>query len=632
MAKKVLSVVIENEITKICEVSYSKNNANKGVRVYRSISFCNPDNTIDDGYIIDPKLYGEELRKQLKTGKLKSDKVIFSISSSKIASREIILPPTKEKKIMDIIKTGASEYFPIDIKDYILSYLVLEKKTSARKMKALKKKSDKKAQRLTKQQLKLEKRSLKKKSKTEIIAEKLELMEANTSNLSEPQLDNKTDKNVDNLAKRHLRVCIYAVPASLVKNYYSFAKTVHLDIAALDYSGNSSYQIIRRQANRGTNVYVQLNEQDTLVSILRDDILILQRTIGYGITMLTDAVLEQNYYKVNTKEEALELLAKTNLLTAHSEKKNEDVFDMSLFDEAAATGELMRVVNSSKESDEQNEKRARESIVEALHYLTGSVARMIDYYKSNHTDEQINKIYLSGAGIRIQGIEEYFFSEIGLQNKKMLKLISTGAKKKAALYRKYPGEFLTCIGAVLSPIDFIPQEFIEKKQRRSAIFATVVFSLTCIMGAAGIIYVAYSDYITAQQELSAVNKQLDELPDIDSVYQKYDQAKLELKGLEDYEAAVKSNNDQINDVILELESRLPTGAKINTMQFTKKGISMSVTAVINSSGANVLIAKLYTELEDIAYFNSVDISNDISIDESVLPHTATFTITCSYAQ
>lgn len=632
MAKKVLSVVIGNEFTKVCEVSYYKNNINKGVRVYKSISFCNPDNTIDDGYIVDPRLYGEELRRQLKAGKLKSDKVIFSISSSKIANREVILPPTKDKKIMDIITTGASEYFPIDIKDYILSYLVLEKNTSARKVKVLKKKSDKKAQKLANKQLKLDKKSLKKKSKTEIIAEKLELMEANTSDVTESQTDNKPDKNVDNLVKRHLRVCVYAVPASLVKNYYSFAKTAHLDIVSLDYSGNSSYQIIRRQANKGTNVYVQLNEKDTLVSILRDDILILQRTIGYGITMLTDAILEQNYYKVNTKEEALELLANTNLLAAHTEQQTEGMFDMSLFDEAAATGELMRVVNATKVSDKQNEQKARENIVEALHYLTSSVARMIDYYKSNHTDEQIGKIYISGTGIRIQGIEEYFYSEIGIQSKKMLKLSSTGAKKKATLYRKYPGEFLTCIGAVLSPIDFIPKEFVEKKQRRSAIFATVVFSLTCITGAAGVIYVAYSDYLIAQQELAAVNKQLNELPDIDSVYYEYDQAKLELKGLEDYEAAAKSNNDQINDVILELESRLPTGAKINTMQFTKKGISMSVTAVINTSSANVLIAKLYTELENITYFNSVDISNDITIDESTIPYTATFTITCTYAQ
>jgi type IV pilus assembly protein PilM len=122
MAKKILSIVIGNESTKVCEVSYKKNNKNKGIRVFRSISFNNPDNSIEDGFIKDINLFGEELRRQLKAGKLKSDKVIFSIASSKIANREIILPPTKDKKIMDIIKTGASEYFPIDIKDYILSY------------------------------------------------------------------------------------------------------------------------------------------------------------------------------------------------------------------------------------------------------------------------------------------------------------------------------------------------------------------------------------------------------------------------------------------------------------------------------------------------------------------------------
>ena len=55
-------------------------------------------------------------------------------------------------------------------------------------------------------------------------------------------------------AKAQMRLSVYAAPASIVKNYYSFAKHMHLDIIALDYSGNSSYQMIKRQARKGTNV------------------------------------------------------------------------------------------------------------------------------------------------------------------------------------------------------------------------------------------------------------------------------------------------------------------------------------------------------------------------------------------
>lgn len=130
MTKRVLSIVIGTEYTKVCEVSYNRNNIKKGIKVYRSISFPTPKNSIEDGFIRNMNAFGEELTIQLRANDFKSNKVIFSVASSKIASREVILPLVNENRIMDIIRTGASEYFPIDIKEYILSYSILEKITS----------------------------------------------------------------------------------------------------------------------------------------------------------------------------------------------------------------------------------------------------------------------------------------------------------------------------------------------------------------------------------------------------------------------------------------------------------------------------------------------------------------------
>ena len=118
MTKRVLSIVIGTEYTKVCEVSYNRNNIKKGIKVYRSISFPTPKNSIEDGFIRNMNAFGEELTIQLRANDFKSNKVIFSVASSKIASREVILPLVNENRIMDIIRTGASEYFPIDINRY----------------------------------------------------------------------------------------------------------------------------------------------------------------------------------------------------------------------------------------------------------------------------------------------------------------------------------------------------------------------------------------------------------------------------------------------------------------------------------------------------------------------------------
>jgi type IV pilus assembly protein PilM len=631
MAKKVLSIVIGNECTKVCEVTYKKNNKNKGVRVFRSISFSNPANSIEDGFIKDISLFGDELRKQLKAGRLKSDKVIFSIASSKIANREIILPPTREKKIMDIIKTGSSEYFPIDIKDYILSYLILEKNTSTRKMISIQKKLEKKELKHKKQQQKLGRKASKKKSNTEIIAEKMEQMDLGVSELTQAPAD--TGSEDMSKKKKHMRISVYAVPSILVKNYYNFAKAMRLDIVSLDYSGNSSYQMLRRQGNRGTNVFVQLNEQDTVISILRDDILILQRTVGYGISMLTEAVMEQNYFRVGSKEEALELLSGRNLLTEEADKKESALFDSSWSQgEVAAANEFLVATEALRRLDEQKEQEARRNIIDSLHFLTNSIARMLDYYKANHKNEEINKIYLSGTGVCIRGIDQFFYMETGTLHKKIEKLWTVSAKKKAVLYRKNPSEFITCTGAVINPIDFVPKDFLEKRQKRSAVFATIVFMLACLAGSAGTVYVSYVDYREEQQKLDEANKELAALEDVTAVYSDNEEAKNYLDSLLKFQAVTGSRNDNISAIIKEFENKLPSGTTINTMQFSETGIMMSVTANVTDAGATALIAKFYSQLETIGYFEDVEISDDIKINEEAIPPTASFTITCTYAQ
>lgn len=641
MAKKVLSIVIGPECTKVCEVSYKKNYQNKSIRVYRSISFPTPENSIDDGFIKDVETFGEELRKQLKLGKFKADKAIFTISSSKIANREIILPPTKEKKIMEIIKTGAADYFPIDIKDYILSYSLLEKKVSDRMEKSLRKQLDKKENKLAKHQRKLEKKAKKKKSQTEIIAEKMDLLDTQTAERTDAghMIDTVIDPMADK--KKHMRISVYAVPSSLVKNYYHFAKAVHLDIVSIDYIGNSNYQIIRRQVNRGTNVFVQLNEQDTLISILRDETLILQRTIGYGISTLTEAMLEQEFYQVSNKEEALELLSNRNLLTGEM-KEEPDPITTGAIEEAALTDEQPEAEESVRKSEQQvrrgpweqsgnSELVARTNILESLHFPTNSIARMLDYYKSTHKNEEIRKIYLSGTGMRIQGIDQFFLDEIGKPHAKMDKLWTVSANKHAVLYRRNPGEFISCIGAVIKPVDFVPKELLEKKQKRSAIIATALLTLACVAGSVGTVYIGYSDYQIAQDELNQVNSQLSAMPQVNEVYSEYDNSVKELDDLLKLEQSVKSNNDKINAVIEELEKKLPSGTIINTMQFTESGISMSVVADDNNAGANALIAKVYQQLESIEYFATVDIDG-IAMTQDEVSTKVSFTITCTYPQ
>lgn len=624
---KVLSIVIGNEITKVCEVSYNKLLKNKGLRVYQSISFPNPVGSVEDGFIKDIETYGEELKNQLRAGKLKADKVIFSIASSKIANREIILPPTREKRIMDIIKTGASEYFPIDLKDYILSYMILERNTSARKEKALQKKLAKQEEghnNLWKGLIKPDK----KRSNTEIIAEKMAQMDSIQVNQAPEPADQNKQENQEP-KKRYLRLSVYAVPSTLVRNYYTFAKAMHLDIISLDYSGNSSYQLIKRQINRGTNVFIQMNEQDTLISILKDETLILQRTVNYGLSALADAVLDQAYYQLQNRAQAIELLEKKDILSP-AMHPSETGFSRSK-DEAAAASEFAMVSGTSVKENDEREYEARRNVMESLQFLTNSISRVLDYYKSNHKNTEYDSINLLGAGVKVQGIDSFFTTSIGMPLKKMEKLLAVGMAKHAANYRKNPGDFISCIGAALNPVDFIPKEYIEKKEKLSTITATLIFASVCILGSVGTIYVSISDYRLAQKQLEEVTAQAEAMPKPSSVHEELGKKKEYLLSLQELETNTHSNNDNIKEVIEALEKNLPSGTVINTMQFSETQVNMSVT--VNDTGnygANAIVAKILTQLQAIEYFDKIDTSAT-TLEQVDFMTKISFSITCTYA-
>jgi type IV pilus assembly protein PilM len=123
MANKVISIEIGLQTTKMCEVSLKKNNP----QVYNCISFPTPEDTFEDGYIRDKYKFVAVVKDKIKEANFKSNKVIFTVASNKIANREVILPIIKENRIQDVVNANASEYFPVDVSDYILSYSIIEK-------------------------------------------------------------------------------------------------------------------------------------------------------------------------------------------------------------------------------------------------------------------------------------------------------------------------------------------------------------------------------------------------------------------------------------------------------------------------------------------------------------------------
>ena len=118
MNNRVLSIEIGNSFTKICEIDYKV----KKPKVYKVLTIETPEGTVVDGMLQPTQEYADHLVNALGANGIRTKKVIFTISSTRVASREVQIPNVKANKIEALVKTNASDYFPVDLTQYEIGH------------------------------------------------------------------------------------------------------------------------------------------------------------------------------------------------------------------------------------------------------------------------------------------------------------------------------------------------------------------------------------------------------------------------------------------------------------------------------------------------------------------------------
>ncbi len=120
--KKGLSIDIGNDKIKIIEYKRNKDKA----KILKSLLIDTPDNCLEDGVVTHIDTLAEVIREELKSNRIKEKKVIFTVASSKIITREVDLPDLPKKKLDALIQMNAEEYFPVDLSGYTTDYRILD--------------------------------------------------------------------------------------------------------------------------------------------------------------------------------------------------------------------------------------------------------------------------------------------------------------------------------------------------------------------------------------------------------------------------------------------------------------------------------------------------------------------------
>lgn len=483
MANRVLCIEIGNRMTHVVETDFKV----KEPKIYKSFSFQTPDNLFKEETLADVLPFKERLDAELEEHKIKTRKAVFVLASSRIASRDVVIPHVKENRIRTLLYANSAEYFPVDLEKYQLSYRLLDE--------------------------------------------------------------------VEEEGEQKYKLMVLAVPNEMIDAYKSLAKVCLLTLVDLDYIGNAATQLLEKNIKNDLYAAVRLEEDTTMITIVRENKIELQRTFPYGIADVVQAVQKSGHFGEDIDfYETLEKMRKENVLSLEEEEIQED-------------------------------------ITEGFRAITGNVSRVMNFYSSNHAGAEMENIVLYGTGADICGMEQYLSDELSIP-------VSGESLREALPQEKgntgdyYPLMYLTCVGAAVNPMKFRledEKEVAEKKKEHKQIHIEpknffgicVVVSLVLLLAV-----VPYYGYL--KMGVHKLQKERSEKQYLADEYKEYNQAKTEYEKIENLYQETTTTSEGIGDFIDELEKNMPSDILVRSITSNSESVTMDIRVSSKREAAKVV--------------------------------------------
>lgn len=515
-----LSIELSERLIKVSQAVQRKNS----VHVLNGFMFLTPEGAVQDGQLHNLDALCAAIRAKLDERGIKAKKVVFSLSSGRVATREVTLPPIKETRIKAMVEANAAEYFPVDISKYHITYSLLER------------------------------------------IEKGE----NPAN----------------------RVLVFAVPLTILEGYFLLAERLGLEVASVDYSGNSQYRMVEDIPEEKTTMYVDVGAGSSTVTVVKDKRLLLQRTFACGGEELVFGYLA-------------------------AAKKNDADFIEALESISGDAGKqtLERVMSES-------------DVAEALSRFLGNIVRIADYYNSNNWETPVEKVVLIGACCYLAGLREH---------------VEQAAALPAEILQTVPhvslthgnheilGVYLSCIGAGLHPVDLMPPQFMRSKKAERKTSDSMTLPLLALVGAilisGALAVTSIMSYRDAVAEKTEIERQIAQLEPLEQVYHDYLLYEKGVEGFRVLSDTAQSPNEQLVAFIAELEEKMPREITVLSAVCTQNDVSMNISVPDKAAAAKVLVAlRTFESLKTVtttAFTDMADENGMVSVD---------FSVRCEYGQ
>ena len=580
MANRVLGIEIGQNLTRVVEIDYKTKNP----KVHSMFSFPTPPEMIDDGVVHADSIFRSMLYSKIKEKKINTNKVVFTLNSTRIASREMELPLVKEKQIKDILQMNASDYFPVDLSQYKLVHEVIEK--------------------------------------------------------------------IDKPEEKKMRLSVIAIPNEIISSYEELAADCRLQIVALDYSGNAIKQLMLREIPGDIKATIKIDETISTITVMDGNIIKLQRNVNYGLADAIEEIQDSELFgEYLSFTDAVDVARRKTCLELKS-----DVIQPEI--ENAERDDM------GHEIDSERFKKLRANVNYTLANLVSSLGRVIDYYQSRNVDRPIDRIFLVGLGADFSGLSKLLTNELNYKVIPLQQFDGISVAKNINLAETKIAEFFNCVGATLKPLPIT-----DEKKAKGNIFTTPIGGMNnvpmeqgnqpplgpdgqplpmpdgmeaqkgaslgipliilgvCVVASVGLIAYSIFANLVLTSDNMALKGRVSDLSYAQNIYDVYNQTKSDYEWTKLLQDASSNKNDEIVSFIDELEKKLPSEAKLVSMDVTTDGVSLTV-----SQGSKDIAADVIAQLRT---FDSIMVSNVSTITDEVDEAGASkvqFTVDCVYVK
>ena len=385
-------------------------------------------------------------------------------------------------------------------------------------------------------------------------------------------------ETVESAEGKNNNILVTAVQKQMVEEYYRLASMLKMPVETVDYYNNSLYQLLRKQLTQGVVLAIQMDENATMVSIMRDKVQLFKRSIPYGKQTIIRNLAE---FKSIDEEEAEAILSDPRKL---------------------------------------GQELTPEEYSEVIRDFSSSVTRMAEFHTSRNPGTVIEQIRLMGTGINLIGFTEILGKELGLEvvTIKELNGVKIAKKNLHGLNYELLADYLPLLGSMMQSLNLKAGEEKKGTESYTVFYVILILSAVSVLSASGFFFYIY--YV--QKGVKAnLEQEIANLSQVEETYSDYldNQQKYEL--LKQYYDGTVNNSEQLYQLILDLEQVMPKSVGINTFTITNGEISMTCMA----SGKEA-VADFVIELKKIPYVSDVRVENITDTYDEFSQVTSTFNL------